>query len=297
MKKDFLFKTFIAVFFLGLASMFGFSEVLGYGGGGTIVNSVSTNCASVSYGEWGACVNGTQYRDIASKSSQDCTLTSSQQLGRSQTCGNSEEKKDQDSTSDDEDKKEAQGDKEENKDKQVLGDKTYADGTLLKGSDNKIYVMVNGKLKHITTLAELAKYKGQTILKVDDSVIKSLLEKKEVLGDKTYADGTLLKGSDNKIYVMVNGKLKHITTLAELAKYKGQTILKVDDSVIKSLLEKKEVLGDKTYADGTLVRIKGDNKIYVILNGKKVHIKTLAELRKYAGKTILDVTADDLKNY
>ncbi|HZJ41649.1 MAG TPA: hypothetical protein VFD51_01375, partial [Patescibacteria group bacterium] len=71
--------------------------------------------------------------------------------------------------------------------------------------------------------------------------------------------------------------------------------LKVDDATISSFAT-KAVLGAKKYADGTLVKAKGDVKIYVIKDGKKVHIKSLVELKQYKGET-LTVDASVLNNY
>jgi cysteine-rich repeat protein len=54
----------------------------------------------------------------------------------------------------------------------------------------------------------------------------------EVLGIKDYADGTLLRGSDMKIYILEKGQKRHITTLEELGKYVGQVIIDVSDEVL-----------------------------------------------------------------
>lgn len=113
---------------------------------------------------------------------------------------------------------------------------------------------------------------------------------KQVLGEKKYADGTLIRyKGDSKIYVIVNGEKQHIKTLAELRKHAGKKILTVTSDV-------PEVLGEKKYANGTLIKAKGDTKIYVIKDGKKMHIKSLAELRTYKGKT-LTVEVSELNNY
>lgn len=117
---------------------------------------------------------------------------------------------------------------------------------------------------------------------------------KQVLGEKKYADGTLLKGTNGRIYVVKGDTLLYISSLKELAKYKG-IILKVTDSVIASFA-KTAVLGVKKYADGTLIKAKGDVKVYVISYGTKVQIRSLAELRKYKGKIVI-VTASELNNY
>ena len=56
------------------------------------------------------------------------------------------------------------------------------------------------------------------------------------------------------------------------------------------------MLGVKKYADGTLIKAKGGTKIYVIKSGKKVYVKSKAELKRYKGK-ILTVNASELNNY
>jgi hypothetical protein len=117
---------------------------------------------------------------------------------------------------------------------------------------------------------------------------------KKVLGEKKYADSTLLKGTNNRIYVVKGDTLEYVSSLKELAKYRGP-VLKVSNDVINSF-SPVAVLGAKKYANGTLIKAKGDVKIYVIKDGKKVHIRSLAELRKQNGKT-LTVEARELNNY
>lgn len=57
--------------------------------------------------------------------------------------------------------------------------------------------------------------------------------------------------------------------------------------------EKQEIV----YKNGTLLRAKGDVRIYVIADGKKHHIRSLAELKEYKGKPILNVDASVLSAY
>ncbi|MEK7558017.1 MAG: hypothetical protein AAB530_02300 [Patescibacteria group bacterium] len=70
--------------------------------------------------------------------------------------------------------------------------------------------------------------------------------------------------------------------------------------VDKILPEEKvlsKVLSVKIYANETLLRGK-DKKIYVIKNGKKQHIRSLKELKKYYfGKKIYNVNEDILSKY
>ncbi|MDD5071846.1 MAG: right-handed parallel beta-helix repeat-containing protein [Patescibacteria group bacterium] len=116
----------------------------------------------------------------------------------------------------------------------------------------------------------------------------------QVLGEKIYADGTLVRGRDKKIFIIVDGQKKYIPNLKELAKYAGQKIYDVANSV---LIQYPEVLGEKVIADGALIR-GADAKIYAIKNGKKEHVRSLEELRKnYFGKKIYDVSDETLAKY
>ncbi len=111
---------------------------------------------------------------------------------------------------------------------EVLGAKKYADGTLIRfKGESRIYVIVNGDMQAIRTLEELRQYAGQEILNVEREG-----DQKEVLGQKRYGNGTLLRASDMKIYLVVNGQLQHLRSLAELRQYAGQMINSVSDSLI-----------------------------------------------------------------
>ena len=116
----------------------------------------------------------------------------------------------------------------------------------------------------------------------------------QLLGEKIYADGTLLRGKDKKVYIIANGQKKHVPNLKELAKYAGQKIYDVENII---LIQYPEVLGIKVFADGMLIR-GADARIYVIKNNKKQHIRSLEELRKnYFGKKIYDVSDETLAKY
>jgi len=116
----------------------------------------------------------------------------------------------------------------------------------------------------------------------------------QVLGEKIYADGALLRGKDKKIFVITDGQKKHIPNLKELAKYAGQKIYDVANTV---LIQYPEVLGTKVFSDGMLIR-GSDARIYVIKSGKKQHVESLEELRKnYFGKKIYDVSDETMAKY
>jgi len=66
------------------------------------------------------------------------------------------------------------------------------------------------------------------------AVVKTVAKKTvvEPKVTKKYANGTLVRGSNKIIYVIVNGKKKVVNTLKELAQYRGEKIVNVADSVI-----------------------------------------------------------------
>lgn len=113
----------------------------------------------------------------------------------------------------------------------------------------------------------------------------------KVLGVKTYPDGSLLRGSDQRIYLIYGQRKKYIPNLLELAKYRGRAILKITD---------QELAGYETrsHLDGELIRQKGDAKVYVIRQGLKQHILNLAELRAYYfGQEIFNLSREQMESY
>jgi hypothetical protein len=107
----------------------------------------------------------------------------------------------------------------------------YPVGTLLRSVDGKIYVVKSVKtIQHILDLKELAKYHGQKIVNVDAGVI---MRYQEVFYEIAYQNGSLLRSPDHKIYVLVSGKKKYISSLTELAyNYSGRIIYNVTYATI-----------------------------------------------------------------
>lgn len=106
-----------------------------------------------------------------------------------------------------------------------------------------------------------------------------------------------------KIYALINNQKYHIASLAELrAKYAGKKINNVSAEVIACYPNYTgQVLGveyNGKFSDGTLIRNKVSLRIYVIKDGKKLHIISLEELRAhYAGKKINNLTPAEVDLY
>ncbi|MEA3398593.1 MAG: hypothetical protein U9R06_02510 [Patescibacteria group bacterium] len=125
----------------------------------------------------------------------------------------------------------------------------------------------------------------------DKSPDREKEEKIEVLGAAYYPDGSLLRGSDKKIYLISQGYKKHIANLGELKRYTGQEIIDVDFSQ----LEEYEA---RPHLDKELIRQIGGDKVYVIEQCGKRHIKSLEELRvHYFGLEIFNLKPEEMKLY
>lgn len=113
----------------------------------------------------------------------------------------------------------------------LIGSKIYADGTLVRTPDKRIYVVIGGKLQHVTTLQELIQYVGKKILNVGYGNISGY--EKIVPAAKKYADGSLIRATNKKIYVIMNGKKQQIMNLVELrVKHANKPIHNVSDNVV-----------------------------------------------------------------
>ena len=113
----------------------------------------------------------------------------------------------------------------------------------------------------------------------------------KILGISYYQDGSLLRGSDYKIYIIQNQAKKYIVSLQELKKYAGQLIYDVSDECLAQYQIKK-------HSDNELIREKGTYKIYVIQNNRKKHILSIEELRaNYRGQEIFNISNEEIMLY
>jgi hypothetical protein len=113
----------------------------------------------------------------------------------------------------------------------------------------------------------------------------------KVLGIVHIADGSLLRGSRHRVY-LVRGEAKRIVrNLAELRRYAGRPILDVSDAELSQY-------PDRAYLDGELLRARGEARIYVLEAGRKRGITSIKELAgKYPGQEIINVSPEELTKY
>jgi hypothetical protein len=135
--------------------------------------------------------------------------------------------------------------------------------------------------------------KSETLKKSENppTIAPAPKETAVILGVKIYSDGTLLRGADGRIYIVRGQIKKYIANLTELARYRGREIISASE-------EELSAYQARGHWDGELIRQQGDARIYVIVSGKKQHIRTLAELRaRYAGLEIFNLPAEEIALY
>jgi hypothetical protein len=123
-------------------------------------------------------------------------------------------------------------------DKDIDGVFQYPNGTLLRDYCDRgegVYLLRDQKKWHVPNWQYLHdNYFGQRIYNVLTTVIDSYPDwTGGLLGVKEYGDGTLLRSSNMKIYVLEKGHKQHVNTLEKLAQYAGQEIINVSDEVLK----------------------------------------------------------------
>jgi hypothetical protein len=234
------------------------------------------SCTDVVYGDWGECINGIESRDITSQSPSLCDLTLSQLAGKSRSCESSTATSTPEITNQETSSSTSTSEIATSTEGEVLGVKAYANGSLLRSLvTKKIYYIINGQKKLVRNLAELWQYRLAKRIDVSEEILAQYPDYTgEVLGAKTYPNGSLLRSLiTKKIYYITDGQKKHIRTLVQLWQYKNLKIINVSEEVLAQYPDVAgEVLGAKTYPDGSLLRSAVTKKIYYIINGEKKFI-------------------------
>ncbi len=119
----------------------------------------------------------------------------------------------------------------------IAGVFEFPDGSLLRDACSptmEVYKIVRQQKWHVPNIAYLvAHFLGQRIYNVPSEVLDDYPDYVgSVLGVKQYGDGTLLRGSDHKIYLIDDGKKHYIADLQALKHYAGRPIIDVSDDVL-----------------------------------------------------------------
>lgn len=180
---------------------------------------------------------------------------------------------------------------------QVLGVKIKPDNTLVRTPDTKVYLISNGgKKTRIVSVFDLYyKFKGQPIENITFEELSYYPDlNKPVLGTKVFANGTLVRAEDYRVYVIENGKKKYLPTLEDIRPYgtnkKIQNVTYTDLAQYPTIVKESARHDNLNIKEGSLIRDNNGN-IFVIRNGQRQYIPGYAEtFERYANVPVINVT-------
>ncbi len=153
------------------------------------------------------------------------------------------------------------------------GGTQYVNGTLLKGMSEKVYILFNDKKTWITSAAIFkgCGFRWEDIITVSDDIINSIGDGPEMT-DRCliFPDNTLIKGSDYKVYLIVEAARRWITTgeIFEGLGHNWNNITVVSDNILADIPE-GESITSLPAPKITLMRASNGEKVYAIVGGKK----------------------------
>ena len=119
----------------------------------------------------------------------------------------------------------------------------------------------------------------------------NIIDEPIVLGFDRLPENTLVRDESGRIYIIKGEIKKVIWDLTELWQYKNQPILDLSDSELSEYSTRR-------FFDNKLIRENNTNKILALRNGKKQHVKSLAELHnKFFGQKIYNVGKEEFILY
>lgn len=114
-----------------------------------------------------------------------------------------------------------------------------------------------------------------------------------------YGDRNLLRDPQNgRIYVLASGKLKHVSNLQELDRYRSVPVYDVDQSVLKCYPVVDLIsFRDRAYPNGVMLRSQDSGRIYQIVRGMKKYLSSIAEVKALGKMKMLNVAQGVIDAY
>jgi hypothetical protein len=159
-----------------------------------------------------------------------------------------------------------------------------SDGTLIQGTNSKIYVMSGGLKRRIpnTVTRQVNGYLLGNVNRIADSTMGNIPSGHRILN--VLADGNLLKGSGGAVYVMEDGVKRHIKSMSVMDRcgYGWDAVYTISDSRLDAIPTGSPLRGRPcphlSPPTGTLLQGSG-SAIYVMDGGLKRHIASVRVFR------------------
>jgi len=177
-----------------------------------------------------------------------------------------------------------------------LTKESYSDGSLVKSyTRNRVYLIENNKRRPIFSekLFQLRKFDWSDIKILSDRELAKYSLSKPL----TYPDNVLIKGQGPKIYLVEDGKRRHISSAVLFTKlgFNWEDVITVNQSELTA-----HPLGEKLlFADGTLIKEKELPPVYLVQNQKRHWIKSLAAFISlgYKWKDVISLSSEEISSY
>jgi hypothetical protein len=132
---------------------------------------------------------------------------------------------------------------------------------------------------------------GSLLLKTNRATAEKIEEVPIVLGYDRLPENTLVRDESGRIYIIKGERKIVIWDLVELWQYRGEPILDLPDSELSTYPTRR-------FFDNKLIRENNTDKIFVVRNGRKQHVKSLQEIAdKFFGQKIYNVGKEEFVLY
>ncbi len=168
--------------------------------------------------------------------------------------------------------------------------KPYPNGSLVRDiTDNKIYIIEGGQKRWIPGPdILLSRYNPNYVANVPRIIIDSYNEGTQV----SFNDGVLLRGGGGQIYILENGLKRWIRNSDAFfgLGYKVENVINLNDGFLSTISNGSDIHSASSIPNGSIVRAKNDQKVYLIQAGQKKWIPGPAILlSKFNPKYIMDL--------
>jgi N-acetylmuramoyl-L-alanine amidase CwlA len=168
------------------------------------------------------------------------------------------------------------------------------EGKLVKGADNNVYFIENGR-KRLFTSATLFNHLKYSWAKISVDASVGLYLDGDVM---RYPNGTLVRGANSpSVYRIENGSKRLFTSgdLFQRLGYEWSDILTVDALELNWYPS----AGNMVYPDGALIRSANAPTVYLVANGQKKEITSPTLLYKlgYSFANVVEIPAESINDY
>lgn len=179
----------------------------------------------------------------------------------------------------------------------------YPDGTILKSYKSpEVFLIEDGKKKWITSSAALISngYSWDNLTYVNSNELDMFERGENIYARNLKPNGTLVRGSGPKVYVIESGQKRWITSAGAFISggYEWENVLSISETELDSYADGPNIAAQNLKPDGMLIKGSG-SEVYLLEGGKKRWITSAKVFlsRQYKWEHIAIVPDIELASY